>query len=227
MRTMIVAGGRLTPAFLNKMAAACPPEYVIAADRGIDVLLAAGRRPDLILGDFDSTKLTAGEIDDVGAALETFPAEKDYSDLELALNEAVRRGSSDITVLGATGGRLDHFLANVMDLRIPLAAGIPARIVDEQNILSLHEESFAIRRDGDTLSRAVFGERTPERYVSLLPMSGKSRVSLSGLYYGGEGLELKQSGASFGVSNRFAAEAAEIRVEDGTVLLVESVDALT
>ena len=78
MKTMIVAGGRLTPAFLNKMAAACPPDFVIAADRGIDVLLAAGRRPDLILGDFDSTKLTAGEIDDVGAALETFPAEKDY-----------------------------------------------------------------------------------------------------------------------------------------------------
>ena len=49
-----------------------------------------------------------------------FPTAKDATDGELALREAVRRGATSITIVGALGGpRMDHLLANVALLAHP------------------------------------------------------------------------------------------------------------
>ena len=214
MKTLIVAGGELSSAFLMSFMKTDPPDYVIAADRGLDVLAEAGIRPDLVLGDFDSTVLGPGLFAGQGTACEVYPREKDFSDMESAFRAAIERGSTEMMVLGATGGRMDHFLANVMDLRIPLAAGIPACIVDEQNTIRLMDRPFVLRR-----------QETRGKYVSLLPLSETvEHVSLRGFRYEAEDITLKQNCASYGISNEMAAETAEVNFREGILILVESED---
>ncbi|MDO5702121.1 MAG: thiamine diphosphokinase [Lachnospiraceae bacterium] len=213
-KILITAGGELSSAFLLSYMREHPFDYVIAADRGMDVLREAGIVPDMIMGDFDSTRIGTDYFAEKGSKITVFPQEKDFSDMEAALNAAVEAGASEITVLGAAGGRLDHFLANVMALRIPLRAGIGAYIVDEQNRISLRDSSFIIKK------RETFG-----KYVSLLPLAPERiTVSLRGFKYDGEEIVLSQDSASLGISNEPGAEEASVRFDEGIVIVVESMD---
>ncbi len=77
-------------------------------DGGFTSLADVGCAPDLAIGDFDSL----GYVPE-GVEVLVFPPEKDASDMELALGEAVARGADAVEVYGALGGRLDHTLANL------------------------------------------------------------------------------------------------------------------
>ena len=83
-------------------------DAVIAVDGGFASLADVGCAPDLAIGDFDSL----GYVPE-GVEVLVFPPEKDASDMELALGEAVARGADAVEVYGALGGRLDHTLANL------------------------------------------------------------------------------------------------------------------
>lgn len=88
---------------------------VIAADSGLEHAQALGCSVDVVVGDLDSVSTAALErARTEGAAIEQFPADKDATDLELALDAAVASGATRITVVGGHGGRLDHFVANVL-----------------------------------------------------------------------------------------------------------------
>src|SRR4051812_23931915 len=112
MRALVIAGGD-APAPIDAGLAAAP--LVIAADSGVGHALALGLTVDLVIGDLDSAA-----PDDVeraiaaGARVDRHPADKDATDLELALDAARELGATEITVLGAGGGRLDHLLANLL-----------------------------------------------------------------------------------------------------------------
>ena len=81
--------------------------FVIAADGGAD----AGLRVDLAVGDFDS--VSASGLAAAGA-VERQQAEKDATDLELALDAALRHGASRVLVLASATGRLDHLLGSLL-----------------------------------------------------------------------------------------------------------------
>ena len=235
MTTIIVAGGELRSAYLKDYLTWVQPDYLIAVDRGLDVLMELGGsgrfKPDLIVGDFDSTGRSFEEIKGLGSTCEKLPREKDLSDLEYALKVAVERAcdgekdgsgeepfhcepnpDSRIIILGATGGRLDHFLANVMDLQIPLEAGIRACIVDENNVIFLKDQSFQLSRE------YCFG-----KYVSLLPLTEESvDVTLKGFKYSGEHIVLKRGLASHGISNEIVDAQAEVIFEGAVMIVVES-----
>ena len=215
MKTMIVAGGPLSPVFLQERIEAEKPDYLIAADRGLDVLLQTEYRPDLLLGDFDSTRLRdPRKLCGPGTECLVYPPEKDLSDLELALNLAVERKSTHISILGAAGGRMDHFLANLLDLQIPLLAGIPAEIEDEQNRICLRDRSFE-----------MFKENCFGKYISLLSLHQEmAQVSLRGFKYSGEGICLRRSGASYGISNEIVDRKAEVEFQNAVLVVVESKD---
>ena len=73
---------------------------------------------------------------------------KDASDTEIALRLAMTLGYKELLVLGATGGRIDHLWANVQSLVIPFKAGIDAKIMDSQNLISIIGEGEThLRRD--------------------------------------------------------------------------------
>lgn len=80
----------------------------IAVDGGILSLQKLNITPAYIIGDFDSSniEMVAG-LDNVIQ----LPCKKDYTDTEVAIQEAIRLGYDEIELYGVTGGRLDHFFA--------------------------------------------------------------------------------------------------------------------
>jgi thiamine pyrophosphokinase len=92
---------------------------VIAADAGIGHARMLGLVPELWVGDFDS--VPANLPDDLAAVpRKIFPAEKDMTDGELAIAEALARGATSLILAGAFGGkRADHaFLHLALGLRL-------------------------------------------------------------------------------------------------------------
>ncbi|WP_374333185.1 thiamine diphosphokinase [Aestuariivirga sp.] len=104
-RFAILLGGDLavTPRLKSQIRGA----RVIAADSGMMHAAALHLVPELWVGDFDSagSELTMQYRD---VPRETFPAEKDATDGALAVAEAIRRGASEIVLLGGLGGQTDH-----------------------------------------------------------------------------------------------------------------------
>lgn len=133
----------------------------------------------------------------------------------MVLEWILSEGASEITILGATGGRLDHFLSNLNILMKPLKQGIPAYIVDSHNRLYLIDGETTLHRE------QVFGQ-----YISLQPLSEKVYpVTLTGFQYG-----LKDYTLTYGdgraISNEFAPEAqtATISFTHGELIVIESRD---
>ena len=107
---VVITGG--DPVTVDERARVPADALVIAADSGIEHAQALGLRVDVAVGDFDSVSADAlHRAEAQGAVLERHPAAKDATDLELALDAAVRRGAGRIVVLGGHGGRVDHLLA--------------------------------------------------------------------------------------------------------------------
>ncbi len=205
---VVVAGGERAPARPGLF----PPDaFVIAADSGVDFAHALGLHVDVAVGDFDSVTpagLVRAEAE--GTRVERHPVAKDKTDLELALDEAVRVGAAEIAVLGIGGGRLDHLLANALLLAGPAFAR--CRIV---------------AADGDARIHVVHGSLPPTalpgrigELLTLLPVGGIALgVTTAGLRYPLRGEPLAP-GTSRGVSNVLDALDASVYLEAGTLLAV-------
>ena len=192
---------------------------VVAADSGFERARSLGILPDLLVGDLDS--LPAAVLADALAAaipILRSSADKDETDTELALLEAVARGAHRITVLGAFGGpRLDHALANVWLLAHPALAGVDVALLDASSRAAL---LTAPGRDGGRATRLLPGP--VGGVVSLLPFGGDAEgITTSGLRYRLDD-EVLATGPARGVSNvRVSADAA-VSLARGSLLIVES-----
>jgi len=183
--------------------------FTVAADSGVEHALALGRDVDLVVGDFDSADPAA--IDAAvacGAEVRRYPAEKDRSDLELALHAARAAGATHVIVVGGSGGRLDHFLANVLLLASPSFADIDIEArLDDTLITVIHR---AARLSG-----------APGDLCSLLAAGGPARgVRTTGLRYPLHGEDLLP-GSTRGLSNELAEPVATVSIEHGTLLAVQ------
>ena len=85
-------------------------DFIIAADSGLDTLASYGFQPDLVMGDMDSvSEQSLCEIAE--DKIIEYPADKDYTDTELALDYLLKNGYSKRVLIGGGGGRLDHIIA--------------------------------------------------------------------------------------------------------------------
>jgi thiamine pyrophosphokinase len=118
---VILMAGNVTPTLRlkNQIAGA----RVIAADSGMKHAETLGLVPELWVGDFDSTS-TALRDQWSHIEQERFPAAKDKTDGELAVDAAVKRGATEIILIGAFGGQFDHMLAHAALLHAIAARGI-------------------------------------------------------------------------------------------------------
>ncbi|MGD8806203.1 MAG: thiamine diphosphokinase [Chloroflexota bacterium] len=208
MSILIFANGNLAPGdwvrpYLAEATA------LIAADGGVEHLLALDQLPDVVIGDLDSAD--GDTIDRLrAAAVEVLvhPEMKDESDLELALQHAATHYDEEIILMGALGGRLDQLLANVFLLLAPFLAGRTVKLVDQY-------QTAWILREGENGIGGKQGD-----LVSLLPLGGDVRIKrTTGLAWPLTDEALVQ-GLSRGISNRMTAETATVTVEDGTLLCV-------
>jgi thiamine pyrophosphokinase len=208
-RAIVVAGGDPVPAGI---AARLPhASVVIAADSGADHAAALGLRVDTVVGDLDSISpaaLSAARA--AGARVDEHPVEKDSTDLELALDEAMAAGVVEIVVVGGHGGRLDHFLANCATIASPRFAGVHVRAL-------LGTAALYVVRGGEP---PLSIDGTPGALFTLIPVHGDARgITITGLRYPLHDEDLP-AGTSRGVSNVFEHATATVVLRRGTLVAV-------
>ena len=207
LRTIIFANGECSSP-CDPLAWLCPGDRIIAADGGARRCLALGLTPHLLIGDFDSLPAeTVETFRTRGAEIRRYPAEKDETDLELALYAALEQETEEVLVFGALGGRWDMTLGNLLLLAHPDFREAPIRIVDGPQSVTLLPRGRAYEiagQEGDT--------------VSLIPLGGDAKgVTTRGLRYPLKGGTLR-FGATRGLSNLIVRSPASVTVEDGLLL---------
>lgn len=190
-------------------------DLFIGIDRGALYLSASGFPLSLAIGDFDS--LTPEEFAHVRIQAETViqaPPEKDDTDTQLALMEALKRyPEAAIDLIGATGGRLDHLLANlwvVLEPRFqPYAANI--RLLDRQNSIRFYlPGSYQISHEKGMSYLA---------YCCLTPVKN---LTLQGSKYLLNNKDVPQP-TSY-ASNEFVTETACFSFDEGVIAVIQSRD---
>jgi thiamine pyrophosphokinase len=185
--------------------------WIVAADSGLEHVYALGRRADVVVGDMDSVSAAALERAVAeGAAVERYPADKDATDLELALDAVRLQGAARVTVVGAGGGRLDHFLANLLLFAAPQWAAF------ELHVLIGGAHAVVIRAHDRAELRGA-----PGSIVSLLPAGGPvDGVRTTGLRWPLAGDQLPP-GSTRGVSNEMTASVATVSIDAGALLAIQ------
>jgi thiamine pyrophosphokinase len=186
---------------------------VIAADGGLARARRIGLEPAVLVGDLDSLAPEAvAAARAAGLEIRRSPADKDESDTELAALEAVRRGATRITLLGAFGGpRLDHALANLWLLAHPALASVDMTVLDASTRASLVVGPATRPLPGPVGAT-----------VSLLPVGGDAEgITTRGFRYPLRDESLR-TGPARGLSNVRTEPGAAVTVGRGRLLVLET-----
>ncbi len=205
----IVAGGEMDSGYIPDIVSA---SVVIGADRGALWLIRHGIDPDVAIGDFDS--ITSKEkllVHNRARRYVEFSPQKDETDLELAIEEAVRLKPKVVTIYGALGRRFDHTLSAAHMLARLESHNIYGEIVDNFNKINIVRRLMTVAKDPSY------------PYISVLPLGSTACVSLCGFAYDVKRKTFLQD-TSLGVSNQIVSENASITVHQGEVLVVRSSD---
>lgn len=179
---------------------------VFCADGGYANACAAGLTPDFLIGDWDS-----GDRPELDVPCVTLPVEKDMTDLQAAMDQALSMGISRLLLCGCTGGRLDHTASNLLLLEWLADHGGDGMIVDEDNeVRMLFPGTFRV-------------EDTPHyHYLSFIPLDRTvTGVTLKGMKYPLQYAELVR-GDTLSVSNEPRNQVMEISISKGRALLIRS-----
>ena len=209
---LIFANGGLTEGpLLSATLAELPRALVIAADGGAHLARRCGLDVQVVIGDMDSIEAAElARLRGAGAQVLRHPADKDETDLELALKWVVGRGCRTLRVFGALGDRLDQSLANVQLLALPQLRDCDTQLVDGR------QRAWLLRAGAHDIHGAA-GDS-----VSLLPLAGAAR----GIVTRGLRWELRDEtlwpGPARGISNELAASRAGLRFSEGLLLVVHT-----
>ena len=207
-RAFIYTGGSILPENITEHPKA--DDIVIAADSGYKNALTLGERVEILLGDFDSL-----DKKDIPKNIEvlTVPAEKDFTDTQLAVQTAIDKGAQDICIIGGLDGRLDHTLSNMALLRDLADKNVYATITNGYNrIRYIRSTSTLIARSGfDYLSLIADGEKV-------------KGVCIEGCKYPLKNATLTNK-YQYAVSNEIEGNCALISVRKGGLFIVESKNA--
>ncbi|MBE0476255.1 MAG: thiamine diphosphokinase [Coriobacteriia bacterium] len=188
-------------------------ERVVAADGGSALALALGRKPDVAVGDFDSSPPgTMEALSAAGVRVVGHPSVKDETDLDLAVSVARADGAAAVTLTAAFSARLDHTLA---------AFGTLLRASDL--LADVQEPGFSAWVAGGR--RRVLSLTAPAgATVSVIAPGGASGVTLEGFAYALTDASLEPM-SSLGVSNVTTGEPAIVRVRGGSVIVIANAEA--
>lgn len=214
-RGVIISGGTIETTFALEMIQKIQPECVIGVDRGLTFLYHNQVMPTHIVGDFDSVEnsIIAYYKNQTDIPIQEFDPVKDASDTEIAVRLAAELGVEKLWILGATGTRLDHVMANIQTLKIAHDFGMQTYIIDPYNRISLVEKEVCL------LKGQAFGT-----YFSIFPLG----CSVEGLSIKGAKYPLKnhllRPYDSRCVSNQFEEDKVEITFSEGLIILMETRD---
>jgi thiamine pyrophosphokinase len=181
-------------------------DYVICADGGLEKAENLNLRPNLILGDFDSVDASVLEY------YKSLNIEI-VTDMELAVDNAVMKGFKDVVMVGATGNRLDHTLANIQLLEKYHNQGINIKIIDNNNFIRIISDNTDIKIP-----------YKKNHFVSLVPVTEMLEgLTLMGFKYPLDNVKV-QRGTAFLISNEIIKDEGRIILNKGTALVFVSKD---
>lgn len=200
-----------------------PYDMVICCDAGIERAIELGVRPNIILGDFDSTKTISPEeladdasdeaSDDSLPEIVTLPHEKDMTDTEAACDLAFSRGAGVMTIIGGLGGRFDHTMANI---------GLMSKYLGKADIFILDGDNF-IRMLAPGEYKIISGGY---QYLGLIAYGGPVKsLTVHGTFYTLDDHDLTPD-TSLAISNEIVEEPATVSFKEGQLLVIQSNDKL-
>lgn len=206
-RILIFANGELPD--LNKARLLLrTDDVIICADGGTRHALRLGVRPGLIIGDMDSVdNKHLLELKKEGVSVEFYPRDKNATDLELAIQAALKLEPKQILIVAALGGRLDQMLANITLLADPQLSKFDVRLDDGvEEILICRDQAQVQGRSGDL--------------VSLIPWQGAvMQVRTENLKWPLQS-EILYPDKTRGISNEMLGETASVSIGSGLLLIV-------
>jgi thiamine pyrophosphokinase len=187
-----------------------PTDRIFCADGGTRHALALGLTPEVIVGDLDSlAPETVLQMETAGVTIHRHPADKDYTDLELALELAVSEKPDEILLVTALGGRLDQTLGNLLLLTRQEYASVRLTVADGPQWATLLRGPKAVTISGQ-----------PGDTLSLIPLT----VTVEGVDITGVKWPLVNATLSLGstltISNALAEQQATVNIGEGMVLLI-------
>lgn len=184
--------------------------YVIAADSGLVHAAPLGLVADVVIGDMDSVPPALLEqAEEAGSEIVRYPADKDATDLDLALSYAKSRPTKRVIVVGGHGGRIDHLLANALLLTSD-------RYSDLELAWWFEDSRIQVVRPGVPVAwHSAIGD-----VVSLLAVgSTATGVVTSGLRWSLDGDDILP-GSTVGVSNLISSLPAGVSISSGILLAI-------
>jgi len=179
-------------------------DLTIAADSGYATAQKLGITPDITMGDFDSYR----DALPTGMNVLRVACEKDVTDTMLACEYAKEHGCRYITIIGGTGGRIDHSLSNVLYLEGLRREGVRVKLTDGENTVQMIlDETVTVPKPDDGGYFSVFALDT-------------CVVTQTGCKYPLDRAQLIRQ-MPYAVSNEVTGEYATIAVE-GIAILVMS-----
>lgn len=214
-KVIIVSGGALDEGFVLDVIAGQEGAFLIGVDRGLEFLYHHQIMPQYIVGDFDSIdpEVISYYKNETNVPVREYNPIKDASDTEIAIRFALTLGGTEITILGATGGRIDHLWANIQTLAIACRAGVPAWILDPRNKIQVIDRPCTLKK------KEAYGP-----YLSVFPLTGEVfDFNLTGAKWPLSHHTLKPCD-SLTVSNEFAEDEVTMDFPEGLLVVMETRD---
>lgn len=212
VRTIIISGGDTNKENLEKEILKNNYINIIAVDKGLEILDKCNIKPNYIIGDFDSLneKILQKYKEESNIEIIKLNPEKDYTDTHMAIKLAIKLNSTDITIMGSIGNRIDHTLSNIHILKETLTREINCKILNENNSITLINKTTIIKKEYP--------------YVSLIPLTtAVEGVTLKGFKYSLNNATMK-IGESIGVSNEQIEDEAIIQIKEGILIVIQAKD---
>lgn len=216
MNMILISGGRIDPDFVLDFIKRHEGDQIAAIDRGLKFCSEQGIRPNYIVGDFDS--LPGGILEryesDADISIRRLKPEKDDSDTEAAFHLSLDLGVDTIYLLGATGTRIDHMIANIQLLVLAVLKGIRMYLIDPNNLITALIRPAILKREeqyGNYVSFFSWGDEVTD-------------LTLTGFKYPLTRYHLTHVSCGLSLSNEIAEDNASVEFQSGILLMIQSKD---
>jgi thiamine pyrophosphokinase len=206
MTAAILTSGGMPPL---KTALECisQADITICADGAANWAYQNGITPDILIGDMDSIQPHVLEALKTRCETVYLEVKKDDTDTHAAAKLAKAKGADTAVIIGGTGGRLDHAMANINVLAWLEASGISARMEGSMETVRIVKDKLIFDAESGT-------------YFSVFPFENGTLISCrNGVEYPLERHRI-DSRSTLTVSNRVTTPQAEIIVHKGTAIVM-------